>query len=102
MLQSTRYQQTRFWAVWDDTELVAVVVYKKGAVELLHRLAAQPRPKPPRWRLRRGRPGNWPRRPARWHGRPRPPPGRCGHAPSQPGRPPRRPPGAPPAAWPPP
>ena len=42
MLQITRYQQTRFWALWDDTELVAVVVYKKGAVELLRRLAAQP------------------------------------------------------------
>jgi hypothetical protein len=42
MLQMTRYQQTRFWALWDDTELVAVVVYKKGATELLRRLAAQP------------------------------------------------------------
>jgi hypothetical protein len=41
MLQITRYQQTRFWALWDDTELVAVVVYKKGAVELLRRLAAR-------------------------------------------------------------
>lgn len=41
MLQITRYQQTRFWALWDDTELVAVVVYKKGAAELLRRLAAQ-------------------------------------------------------------
>lgn len=42
MLQITRYHKTRFWALWDDTELVAVVVYKKGAAELLRRLAAQP------------------------------------------------------------
>ena len=27
MLQITRYQKTRFWALWDDQELVAVVVY---------------------------------------------------------------------------
>ena len=43
MLQITRYHKTRFWALWDGSELVAVVVYKKGAVELLRRLAAQPR-----------------------------------------------------------
>ena len=42
MLQITRYHKTRFWALWDGRELVAVVVYKKGAVELLRRLAAQP------------------------------------------------------------
>ena len=42
MLRITRYGTTRFWALWDDHELVAVVVYKKGAVELLRRLAAQP------------------------------------------------------------
>ena len=42
MLQITRYHKTRFWALWDGSELVAVVVYKKGATELLRRLEAQP------------------------------------------------------------
>jgi hypothetical protein len=37
-----RYGKTRFWALWDGNDLVAVVVYKKGAVELLRRLEAQP------------------------------------------------------------
>ena len=41
MLQVTRYGTTRFWALWDGQDLVAVVVYKKGATELLRRLAAQ-------------------------------------------------------------
>ena len=41
MLQITRYHKTRFWALWDGSELVAVVVYKKGATELLRRLEAQ-------------------------------------------------------------
>jgi hypothetical protein len=36
-----RYGKTRFWALWDGNDLVAVVVYKKGAAELLRRLAAQ-------------------------------------------------------------
>jgi hypothetical protein len=43
MLQVARYGKTRFWALWDGQDLVAVVVYKKGAAELLRRLAAQPR-----------------------------------------------------------
>ena len=43
MLQVARYGTTRFWALWDGQDLVAVVVYKKGATELLRRLAAQPR-----------------------------------------------------------
>jgi len=30
MLQITRYQKTRFWALWDGSELVAVVVYEEG------------------------------------------------------------------------
>ena len=42
MLQITRYHKTRFWALWDGSELVAVVVYKKGAAELLRRLEARP------------------------------------------------------------
>jgi hypothetical protein len=41
MLRITRYGTTRFWALWDGNDLVAVVVYKKGAAELLRRLAAQ-------------------------------------------------------------
>ena len=42
MWRMTRYHKSRFWALWDDNGLVAVVVYKKGAAELLRRLAAQP------------------------------------------------------------
>ena len=30
MLRMSRYHKSRFWALWDDNELVAVVVYKKG------------------------------------------------------------------------
>ena len=41
MLRVARYGKTRFWALWDGNDLVAVVVYKKGAVELLRRLAVQ-------------------------------------------------------------
>jgi hypothetical protein len=42
MLRVARYGTTRFWALWDGNELVAVVVYKKGATALLRRLEAQP------------------------------------------------------------
>ena len=38
MLRMDRYPYSRFWAIWDDQDLVAVVVYKKGATELLRRL----------------------------------------------------------------
>ena len=41
MLRIERYPNSRFWALWDGQDLVAVVVYKKGAAELLRRLAAQ-------------------------------------------------------------
>ena len=34
MLHMERYAYSRFWAIWDDQDLVAVVVDKKGAVEL--------------------------------------------------------------------
>lgn len=34
-----RYNRTRFWAVMCGDELVAVVVYLRGARELLRRLA---------------------------------------------------------------
>ena len=44
MLRMDRYPYSRFWAIWDNQDLVAVVVYKKGAVELLRRLQA---PAPP-------------------------------------------------------
>ena len=44
MLRMDRYPYSRFWAIWDDKDLVAVVVYKKGAAELLRRLQA---PAPP-------------------------------------------------------
>jgi hypothetical protein len=44
MLRMDRYPYSRFWAIWDNQELVAVVVYKKGAAELLRRLQA---PAPP-------------------------------------------------------
>ena len=40
MLRMDRYPYSRLWAIWDDQDLVAVVVYKKGATELLRRLQA--------------------------------------------------------------
>jgi hypothetical protein len=40
MLRMDHYPYSRFWAIWNDQDLVAVVVYKKGAVELLRRLQA--------------------------------------------------------------
>ena len=46
MLRMTRYSNSRFWAIWDEQDLVAVVVYKKGAAELLRRLQAQAPPAP--------------------------------------------------------
>jgi hypothetical protein len=44
MLRMDHYPYSRFWAIWDDQDLVAVVVYKKGAVELLRRLQAHAPP----------------------------------------------------------
>jgi len=44
MLRMDRYPYSRFWAIWDDQDLVAVVVYKKGAAELLRRLQAPAAP----------------------------------------------------------
>jgi hypothetical protein len=46
MLRMDRYPYSRFWAIWDDQDLVAVVVYKKGEVELLRRLQAHAPPPP--------------------------------------------------------
>ena len=42
MLRVARYGKSRYWALWDGNELVAVVLYKKGAAELLRRLEALP------------------------------------------------------------
>jgi len=36
----------RYWAVWDGEELVAVTVYKKGAIEVLRRLVGRIRDRP--------------------------------------------------------
>ena len=44
MLRMDRYPYSRFWVIWDDQDLVAVVVYKKGAAELLRRLQAHAPP----------------------------------------------------------
>ncbi len=30
MLRMDHYPYSRYWAIWDDQDLVAVVVYKKG------------------------------------------------------------------------
>src|SRR2546430_11095862 len=46
MLRMDHYPYSRFWAIWDDQDLVAVVVYKKGAAELLRRLQAHAPPPP--------------------------------------------------------
>ena len=41
MLRVARYGKSRYWALWDGNDLIAVVLYKKGATELLRRLEAQ-------------------------------------------------------------
>ena len=46
MPRMDRYPYSRCWALWDDQDLVAVVVYKKGAAELLRRLQAPAPPRP--------------------------------------------------------
>ena len=38
MLHITRYKKTQYWAIWDGQELVALTVYRRGAVEVLRRL----------------------------------------------------------------
>jgi hypothetical protein len=42
MLRIERYGNSRFWALYDGQDLVVVTVYKRGAREVLRRLAAQP------------------------------------------------------------
>jgi len=41
MLRVERYKKTRYWAIWDGQELVALTVYRRGAVEVLRRLLAR-------------------------------------------------------------
>lgn len=38
MFTYRRYKKTKFWSVWDQEALIAVVVYKKGAEEVVRRL----------------------------------------------------------------
>jgi len=38
MLCITRYGNTRYWALWEGGQLLAVTVYKKGAVTVMKRL----------------------------------------------------------------
>lgn len=33
-IEITKYKQSRFWAVWIGSELLAVVCYKKGALAI--------------------------------------------------------------------
>jgi hypothetical protein len=37
-LEVSRYRNTRYWALWEGGQLLAVTVYKKGAVTLMRRL----------------------------------------------------------------
>ena len=39
MIEVKKYRQTRFWAVYVDGELLAVVVYRKGARAIADHLA---------------------------------------------------------------
>jgi hypothetical protein len=41
-LRIERYGQSRYWAIYDGPELVVVTLYKRGALEVLRRLAGQP------------------------------------------------------------
>lgn len=40
MIEVKKYRHTRFWAVYVDGELLAVVVYRKGALAIAERLTA--------------------------------------------------------------
>ena len=37
--------KSRFWAVYERTQIVAVVLYRKGAEEIVRRLSATPTPR---------------------------------------------------------
>jgi hypothetical protein len=39
MIEVKKYRETRFWAVYVDGELLAVVVYRKGAQAIADMLA---------------------------------------------------------------
>ncbi len=41
-LRMERYGTSRYWALYDGPALVVVTLYKRGAQEVLRRLAAQP------------------------------------------------------------
>ena len=41
-LRIEHYGKSRYWALYDGPELVVVTLYKRGAQEVLRRLAAQP------------------------------------------------------------
>ena len=38
VISVTRYRNTRFWAVYEGGHLLAVTVYKKGALAIMRRL----------------------------------------------------------------
>jgi hypothetical protein len=40
MLRIARYKNTRHWAVYEGQTLIAVTLYKRGALEVLRRLRA--------------------------------------------------------------
>ena len=39
-IRVNRYGETRYWAVWVNGELLAVTVYKKGALAIQDKLSA--------------------------------------------------------------
>jgi hypothetical protein len=39
-IRVNRYGETRYWAVWINGELLAVTVYKKGALAIQDKLSA--------------------------------------------------------------
>ena len=41
MLTYSRYKFTRFWAVYDDDELLCLTVYRKGAVAVIERITGE-------------------------------------------------------------
>ena len=38
-LSITRYRNTRYWAIWQGGDLLAVTVYRKGAEAILHEIS---------------------------------------------------------------
>src|SRR5713101_6677114 len=38
VLRITKYRNTRYWALWEDHQLLCVTVYKKGALAVMRRL----------------------------------------------------------------